>query len=812
MLKKDRLWTMNRYWPIFFLLGSTLLLLSGCSDFVGRDQPYASLEDGIILEAEHPVGQTFVSHYAGLDGIEVFLRFRREARGEIRLHLRADPQETEDLATSVLLLSQVAASGFYRFSFEPLSDSHQRYYYAFLEAIEEEQGAVQVGTGPGEAYPDGALYRDHEPLNAQTAFRLSYNPRYMLLDLGGEAVGWLGILLVAGLLYVVPGWALLAWLWPGGRLSWIEGLGFAIGLSLALYPVLLLWTGLAGVHLGPLYAWLPALGGLAALFARYRPWQLKLQAVREIWREWVRSEQLWPDLTLVLVAGLALVLRLLMVRNLDVPLGADSYQHTVMAQLIAEHGGLFDSWEPYAPLRTFTYHFGFHADVAVFHWLTGIEVVQAVIQVGQIFNWLAILMLAPLAVRVSGSRWAGAAAVLLAGLLSPMPVYYVNGGRYTQLAGQAILPAAVLLTWRVLEEERQDLRLAALAWIAAGGLALTHYRVLIFYIIFVIAWMLIFFRRGTWRQALIRVALIGMGAALLFSPWFVHTFAGEIIPSLRRISAAEPQINVIGHLSVYLSPVWWLTLPLAVGVGLWQRRREILLMALWWFLLFVATNPEQLHLPGKGVIANSALFIAVYIPASVSIGYLSAYLVSQLARWQWSWPVLTLLLVGAGLSRVWMKADMVDPAQCALVTRPDLRAMVWIREHAPPEARFLVNFLSGYGGEALLGTDGGLWIPLLTGRKNTIPPLTYAAEQGMQPGYRAWVNELAEWVPLMDLDDPAVLAHLQERAITHIYIGQQQGKVDYCGGGVLDPEALRRSSHSRLLYRQDRVWIFEVVP
>lgn len=39
---------------------------------------------------------------------------------------------------------------------------------------------------------------------------------------GGAAVGGLGLLLMAGLLYVVPRWALLAWLWRGDGLSWAE--------------------------------------------------------------------------------------------------------------------------------------------------------------------------------------------------------------------------------------------------------------------------------------------------------------------------------------------------------------------------------------------------------------------------------------------------------------------------------------------------------------------------------------------------------------------------------------------------------------
>jgi hypothetical protein len=54
-------------------LGASLLLLTGCSAFVDRDQ--AHLEPGaeVALEPGHPVGQTFVARHAGLSGMEVWL-------------------------------------------------------------------------------------------------------------------------------------------------------------------------------------------------------------------------------------------------------------------------------------------------------------------------------------------------------------------------------------------------------------------------------------------------------------------------------------------------------------------------------------------------------------------------------------------------------------------------------------------------------------------------------------------------------------------------------------------------------------------
>ena len=796
---------MKRCWVGIFLAAAALLL-TGCSDFVDQDQLHVEPGTEVALEPGHPVGQTFVARHAGLSGVEVWMEPRQGSQGEIRLHLRANPQAEEDLATAVLPLAQVTTSGFYRFSFSPLSDSHGRYYYTFLEM--QGLGATQVGAGPGDVYLDGALYRDHRPLDAQMAFRLVYDPPWILLDLGRAAMSGLGLLAVAGLLYVVPGWALLVWLWRGERLSWAEKLGIAAGLSLALYPLLLLWTDLVGLHLGPLYAWLPAVGGLAALAWRYRAWRPRRGW--EALRQWARSEVLWPDVALLVVMGLVFGVRLLVVRTLDAPMWGDSYQHTMIAQLLVDHGGLFDSWEPYAQLQTFTYHFGLHAAVAAFHWLSGIEVIQVVIWVGQILNGLAVMTLYPLAVRVSGNRWAGVGAVLIAGLLSPMPMCYVNWGRYTQLAGQVILPAAVLLTWSALRALRRDWRLIILGWIAVGGLALTHYRVLIFYVVFVLAWTLLALRQATWRRSLARVTRVGMGAAVLFLPWFVYTFAGEIVRNFgqqlvtapRQLSSFARQYNLIGDLTSYLALVGWLLLVVAAAAGLWRRRRGVLLMSLWWFLLFIATNPDWLHLPGSGAIGNFTLFIAVYILAGVLIGDLLGQVMGQLKSWRWSGALVTLLVVGAGLGGVRGRMGDMRVSQHTMVTRPDLRAMSWIRENTQKDARFLINSFFAYGGNAIVGSDGGWWLPLLAGRANMVPPINYGTEQEPQPGYREWINEITRQVQRAGIDELETLTMLREREITHVYIGQK--------GDALPVEVIQQSDAYRIVYHEDRVWIFEI--
>jgi hypothetical protein len=52
---------------------------------------------------------------------------------------------------------------------------------------------------------------------------------------------------------------------------------------------------------------------------------------------------------------------------------------------------------------------------------------------------------------------------------------------------------------------------------------------------------------------------------------------------------------------------------------------------------------------------------------------------------------------------------------------------------------------------------------------------------------------------------------LRERGVTHVYIGQRQGRLNYDGPGILEPRQLLASPHFRPVYHEDRVWVFEVV-
>lgn len=266
-----------------------------------------------------------------------------------------------------------------------------------------------------------------------------------------------------------------------------------------------------------------------------------------------------------------------------------------------DHNGLFSSWEPYADLSSFTYHFGFHSLAAVFHWITGASSARSVLWTGQLVNVLAIIGLYPLAYKITANRWAGVIAMLVAGLLTSMPMAYVNWGRYTQLAGQAILPAVIWIAWSLLERPIPallniswfrkltnwhllsiDIGSMVVVWLALAGIALTHYRILLLTILFFPAFVIISIKRGAILTLLGRIVWIGVGGAILFLPWFIHVYGGTLLRIFSQqittlpssIASGTEIISSFKGMLGYLPNPIWVLLILTIIWGLWKRKKN----------------------------------------------------------------------------------------------------------------------------------------------------------------------------------------------------------------------------------------------
>ncbi|MBK5107583.1 MAG: hypothetical protein JJE12_05610 [Anaerolineales bacterium] len=826
-----------------------VFILSGCAAYTKIEQP--AHPDTVRISQENSLGQSFVASYDGLQGISLFLKPGPETSGELTLSLYQG-SDTEQLIDSVTIqTSEIKAAGFHRFLFTPISGSNGLDY--FFELTYDGSGYLRIGSAPGNSYLSGAQYIDGAAKNSQSAFRLHYVPTSMLLGLFLEGITWIGYLCLAILIFGLPGWASLSWLFPPWKkLNWISKISLSIGLGIAFYPVFFLWLDTFGLHSSLLNAVMLPILGLVFILLKFF---LEKKDREEIQDRQINTEspgdentidlrngkfwpQLIPDLTFILILLLLIFTRFWPIRSLDAPMWGDSYQHTMMAQLLADNGGLFTYWEPYAQLQSFTYHFGFHSLVANFQLLSGLGAIRSTLWVGQILNIFAIVALYPLAVMISKNKWAGVFAVLIAGMLSSMPMAYVNWGRYTQLAGQVILPAIILIVWKNLDSQQNNFRWNILVWFGLAGLALSHYRVTIFIPLFYVAYFLLHLKDRKLRNLFKETLYHAAGVLVLIIPWVIRLFEGtlpiilgsQLNTSASNVSQAAQNLNTIGDISNYLPPILWLLVLLAVIWGFITRNRKSMIFALWWVFILLAANPNWLRLPGTGVLTNFAVFIAAYFPAGILIGSSGAGFLERIGlitsdksssvgengiksvtRKSIAWSAL--LLVSILFISIWFvrpRIRDVRPSEHVLLTRPDLRAAEWIEDNLPYEANFLVNSFFAYGGTLVVGSDGGWWLPLITLRESTQPPLTYGSEQANDPDFIQYTNSLVALIEEKGVNHPDVLSELSKRDITHVYIGQQQGQVNSNSAPLLDINILNDDPNFTVVYNKDRVWIFEI--
>ncbi len=556
---------------------------------------------------------------------------------------------------------------------------------------------------------------------------------------GGDLARTVVLLTRAAMLLMLPGLAMSLLLRPLAGADALQTLCLAPFLSLALFPVLLLWTGLLGG------SW--SLGAILALLAG--------STAVVLWR--LRRPIALPGHATLLaclgVAGVflaALAVRLWVIRGVPYPSWVDSYHHTLITQKIMETGRVPTDYLPYAPLGTFHYHFGYHAWSAFLGWLTGLPAHRAVLWGGQVLNALTVPSLYLFVDRVAHDRRAAFLAAAIAGLVCWLPAYYLNWGRYTQLAGQLMLPVGLVLTWEAARGERGYWRAALAGGVVAAAIGLTHYRVAVFYLagVLVAACAAAAARacasdRASARSRLARLgstlaglALLAVLALALVLPWLPSLLA-KSAEAAQQVAArgdvGQTDYFTLDFVLIMGLPKVFLTMSLAAGAWMLARARRRPLGALilvWLALLIFLANPEASGIP-SGFLENGSVIVALYLPASLLLGLAISdaadLLARRVRRARLVDGIVALGLVAAAVSGL---GDMLDwgfePGR-ALVTNSDLAALDWIRRNTPPEARFAVasNF---WLTEGLEGVDAGLWIPYASGRQTTVPPMIYINE------------------------------------------------------------------------------------
>lgn len=847
---------------VFALMLFSAILLSGCTEIPDAVQSRYSQPVGEIYGSQ-TVGQTFVSHENGLSRIDVLLAtYARKNTHLVTFRLKESPDAARDIATITINAAKIKDNVFHQFKFAPIIDSKGKSYFFVLESPQSVPGdAITIWHSPDDVYDEGTLHINGQATGGDLAFRTYYGGGWedIARSIGSDMGRGLALLVLATLLFVLPGYALLVLLSPGEEFDLTQRLILAVGLSVAFFPLALYIATNLGIKLDGV-----KVAGLLVICGGISCWGLYCTLRRTTGFTFHISRFTFcaPRFTnsvgepghfilLAFVFALSLVVRLLMIRGMPYPAWSDSYHHTIISQMIADVGMIPQSYQPYMPVEPFVYHFGFHAVVAFFHWITGMGIPEAVLVVGQVLNTLSVLTIYLLTHYLTKDRWAALISALITGLLSVMPAYYVNWGRYPQLCGQVILPVAAVLTIKCLktkdniasqssltEAERARLETFVhhvtplfLAALTVVGLFLAHYRVLLFYILFVGIYLfgeLWLARRepGKVGKLWLRALLLAVFSLVIIAPWLrllIVQFARKVQQAHAQGFKLDPAYNLVTWdiiTSMGLRPALLALAALGTLWGFWRRDKYAIVIVVWAISLFILANPHWLRLPGTGLVNNGTVVMALYIPGSILAGFFVNYLrgATLLAeepalsllrglrrrRIGLSWEMFThhgdyALMVLVILVSLWGAENTLEllTPETFFVTPSDLKAMAWIRENIPHDARFAINthFWLSY---AAIGTDAGYWIPFLTGHSTTVPPMLYS--EGTYD-YIEKANALARATAgLCETDD--TLPILKENGVTHVYIGQR--------GGCLRPQRLLASPNYEALYHQDGVWVFEV--
>jgi hypothetical protein len=862
--------------PLLLLLLLVLALSTLLSGTYVRSLEQSLYDSDTGSSPSSLMAQSFLSTRPNLSRIDLQLSSfpNLSGDGEIRL-LTGDGTTGPVVYSAPLSAGSFAHDPYLSIAFPPIASSAGVTYTLVLQTPGYPlASALALRYNSFDVLSAGQMYTDAGP--AQGDLVLSAYYHYGLPDLLAdlataisahalEILAWL-------LLLLLPGLALLFWL-PAG-LNGGQILLAAPGLTALTLPLLVLVLRVVGLPLGSVGVWLLLLLSalaIAARFYRARRTHTALlntspTASSPSAPHFTSSSILfWSLLATIFVA--TLTARLLSLREEVAGMGLDAYHHTLIAGMIIDHGGIPSNYEPFAPLSSFTYHFGFHTLISSVAWLTGLSRPQDLLllmpQVGQFATALPVLTLTLFGWRVLNNRRAGLLAGSLVGLSSIFPAYYVNWSRYTQGLGLALLPVAWVLFLNVVERPHipgrssalapptgpdsathsalRNLQLSGpymLAVIAVSGLFLTHYRIAMIFIVMAALYVAGRFL-GTLRTTrtgpptlapLVVLRRVGLAAVLslaALSPWLVNLLQNFRSHLAGRSGPAPPAYYDLSPLKdLLLHPTMWaLYLLGALGLILAIRRRvwPLLLIALAWAFLGLWSNPylfdwlaPGFRLPASGYLDVSTWAQSVWLPLGLLSGYLLAEafssalslgkVLSSSRRRLWGATVRVLAvpaLVIAGLAVALPIAFNLDSRP--YIAQADKDALLWMHDNLPPGSFVLANpFRFGWS-DAIYGSDSGMWVPFVAGVPASVPPLPAYNERLVDPTYLNQILDIIRYEPLASNQmQPEDWQALRDRGVTHIFVGTRSGN------GGLDIPSLLASDQVTLVFQRDGAYLFQL--
>lgn len=639
----------------------------------------------------------------------------------------------------------------------------------------------------------------------------------------------------------LPGFLILTTLRLSRPSDLITRFSLQIGLGIAMWPLILLWsTQLAkwGLFSGwnpPSVRWLLLALTIVALL-RVLTKLSRHARIGKIQTGWIAL--------FFLLTVFTLSLRWQHITSIVAPNWVDSVHHTMIVRLLVDQGNLPTTYTPYLPESIFLYHWGFHALTAWLCWVMNLTnpfaMMNLVLLFGQVLNCLTLPMMYAGGKLLFSSRRAGIMAAVLAVFVSWYPAYYTSWGRYPHLLGLLLL-SPMLIAFQQSQGNRRKMWqwISILSLLSAASL-LVHIRTTLFALCLIALIVIGSLLQKRWH-VIRTVAVTGISMIGLTLPWLYVLLSSPKLEQLLGASATTNATNSlldwipraliwlpgISEIAIFatagisvlhdwqnatfvqrlLTLVWIALLCIASIRHFFQHRSgrttfpwwPLVLLFSWWLFVFLLASPYRLPLNLTGFLTVDSAAITVFVPICLATAGLVVWVISVLipiANQRWFMIACTLVCAVLGAQQM----SAIVNQDTVLLTIADKDALHWIEQNVPQEAKFAVN-VQHWQGATYTGVDGGYWLTTLTGRASIIPPAIYTTV--LQREQASQINQFLEiWSRVTSLDDLSLRTLLIQQGITHLYFGAKPG--------TLQPSALFGKEYTKLLYTKDSVYVFRL--
>lgn len=602
------------------------------------------------------------------------------------------------------------------------------------------------------------------------------------------------------ILFFSPGFITLNFYKDLKKISLPMRLVLAFGVSLGFWILLLIWLQLFNFSFNSLS--IRILYSLLFIILLIQLFNKRKNIIG-----WVKNNRNYPELLIIILGIMITFMYLYFYRDLVAGMGSDSMHHTLISSLFIENGQIPEDYGPYAPVITFSYHFGFHAFIAAMSSLSGIAPRLMVVISGAILMGLVTLAGGALVYYLTQKTLLGVASGAIIGIIYIFPSYSLIWGRYTQLMGTIMLMIYLLALFFWDNEQEFSLKFSPLLILITIGFIFSHYRIVITGIIFTIIYLLI--RKKpllALKRYFVQWLSIPLGALMLSSPWLIQLFIArqggyeavdvvtkDLFFSLDRLGPLfhnEPQTWILICLSGVSSVL-----------GIIKKDRIISIITIWIIVLALITQPALFGHTLDPVTTIISSYVAITLLICLAISILLRLVSKNPFNWIIKDVVILAIVVGIffGVNR-WTKFNF---SRHTFVTSDDLTAANWIKSNTDPDSLFMINtYQFPINDYLIIGLDGGYWLPVIAERQTVVPPMGFLLEKLVYPNAQ---NEIKIFHQIKStITGTNELETLREFGVDYVYYSSHNAVEDF-------GDLIKTADNFELVYQINNVEIYKLI-